>query len=131
MRHNLNLHETDIESSGTIIGAPLDYFEVHYGFNHHQNCQTDHQMKEFQTFWSGEWIQSFASLMRTKVSICLLLLRFRVKEIFIRHLQAAVASLILLMWYLLCFGSFNISLLTLLRQMLFSTSEIKHHTYPG
>ena len=93
---------------GTVIGAALDFVEVHYGFGMHQNCLTAHQLLEFQKYVYGEWIQTFASLMWTKVSICLFLLRIPITKRLTRPLQWGVVALILsnvvltLCWILQC-----------------------------
>lgn len=73
----------------------LDCVEVHYGFGRHKASLTPHQILEFQKYTFGEWIQTFATLMWTKVSICLFLLRIPVQKFFIRPLQAALIFLIL------------------------------------
>lgn len=80
---------------GTVIGAALDFVEVHYGFGRHQNCLTAHQLLEFQKYTYGEWIQTFATLMWTKVSICLFLLRIAINKKLTRPLQWGVVVLIL------------------------------------
>ena len=69
--------------------------EVHYGFGRHKIFLTPYQIQEFKKYTFGEWIQTFATLMWTKVSICLFLLRIPVQKRFIRPLQAALAMLIL------------------------------------
>lgn len=93
---------------GTLIGSALDFVEVHYGFGRHQDCLSDWQLQEFKKYVYGEWIQTFASLMWTKVSICLFLLRIPIRKIVVRPLQASVAILIVsniiltLLWILQC-----------------------------
>ncbi|KAL9608801.1 MAG: hypothetical protein Q9167_006374 [Letrouitia subvulpina] len=82
---------------GTIIGAALNFVEVHHGFGRHARSLSAHDLMIFRKYAYGEWIQTFATLMWTKVSICLFLLRIptpaarRLK----RPLQCAVAFLIL------------------------------------
>ena len=73
----------------------LDIVEVHQGFGRHKATLTPHQIQEFQKYTFGEWIQTFATLMWTKVSICVFLLRIPVQKLFIRPLQAALVFLIL------------------------------------
>ena len=73
----------------------LDFVEVHYGFGRHKQYLTPFQLQEFKKYTFGEWIQTFATLMWTKVSICLFLLRIPFKKSFVRPLQAALVSLIL------------------------------------
>ena len=86
----------------------LDFVEVHYGFGRHKVFLTPHQLLEFQKYTFGEWIQTFATLMWTKVSICLFLLRIPVQKYFIRPLQAALVVLILsnvvltILWIVQC-----------------------------
>ena len=86
----------------------LDFVEVHYGFGRHKVFLTPHQLQEFQKYTFGEWIQTFATLMWTKVSICLFLLRIPVQKHFIRPLQAALVFLVLsnvvltILWILQC-----------------------------
>lgn len=93
---------------GTLIGSALDFVEVHYGFGRHYACLSEWQQQEFGKYVYGEWIQTFASLMWTKVSICLFLLRIPIRKVFIRPLQASVVILILsniiltLLWILQC-----------------------------
>ena len=93
---------------GTSIGAVLVPIEVHYGFGRHKVFLTPHQLQEFQKYTFGEWIQTFATLMWTKVSICLFLLRIPVQKHFIRPLQAALVFLILsnvvltILWVVQC-----------------------------
>lgn len=72
----------------------LDFVEVHYGFGRHKQYLTSHQLQEFNKYTWGEWIQTFATLMWTKVSICLFLLRIPVQKWLIRPLQAALVILI-------------------------------------
>ena len=79
---------------GTIIGAALDFVEVHYGFGKHQRYLSAYQLQKFQKYTYGEWIQTFASLMWTKVSICLFLTRIPNSKALIRPLQAGVVILI-------------------------------------
>lgn len=60
----------------------------------HQYCLTGEQLQEFRKYVWGEWIQTFASLMWTKVSICLFLLRIPIQKILIRPLEVGVVILI-------------------------------------
>lgn len=93
---------------GTIIGAALCSVEVHYGFGRPAWYLTDHQIREYLKYTYGEWIQTFASLMWTKVSICLFLMRIPVSKAYIRPLQAGVVILVVsnviltLLWILQC-----------------------------
>ncbi|MCJ1449070.1 MAG: hypothetical protein MMC23_009589 [Stictis urceolatum] len=94
--------------TGNFIGGALVIVEVHYGFGRHKQDLTPRDYREFERFSYGEWIQTFATMMFTKVSICLFLLRIVIGRTFIRSLQAAIAILVLsnialtLMWILQC-----------------------------
>ncbi|KAL8720595.1 MAG: hypothetical protein Q9225_002559 [Loekoesia sp. 1 TL-2023] len=55
---------------------------------------TPHQYQEFSKYAFGEWLQTFATLTFTKVSICLFLLRITVTKATVRPLQAAVVMLV-------------------------------------
>ncbi|KAG8529629.1 uncharacterized protein KY384_005109 [Bacidia gigantensis] len=79
---------------GNIIGAGLDFVEIHYGFGRPQYYLTEWQLIEFKKYTYGEWIQTFFTLMWTKVSICLFLLRIPVTKRLIRPLQASVVFLL-------------------------------------
>lgn len=68
--------------------------EVHYGFGKHEQFLSPYHLKEFQKYTYGEWIQTFATLMFTKVSICLFLIRIPHSKVMLRPLQYAVAFLI-------------------------------------
>ncbi|KAI4207670.1 MAG: hypothetical protein LQ348_000518 [Seirophora lacunosa] len=91
-----------------MIGIALDCVETHYGFGRHEVYLTPHQLQEFQKYTWGEWIQTFATLMWTKVSTCLFLLRIPVAQWLIRPLQAALVILIVsnviltLLWIVQC-----------------------------
>lgn len=109
MNQPLSCRKLTKRKTGTIIGCALDYVEVHYGFGRQEHClEDDWQLLEFKKYVYGEWIQTFASLMWTKVSICLFLLRIPIKKIMIRLLQASVVILIVsniiltLLWILQC-----------------------------
>ena len=73
----------------------LDAVEVHYGFGRPDYYLTKWQLIEYRKYTYGEWIQTFATLMWTKVSICLFLIRIPVSKAVLRPLQAAVVFLIL------------------------------------
>ncbi|KAI4125962.1 MAG: hypothetical protein LQ338_003988 [Usnochroma carphineum] len=79
---------------GTTIGAALDFVEVHYGFGTHQRFLTPHELHEFRKYTYGEWIQTFATLMWTKVSICLFLIRIPQSRALKKPLQWAAAFLL-------------------------------------
>ncbi|MCJ1386799.1 hypothetical protein MMC17_009926 [Xylographa soralifera] len=80
---------------GITIGMALVIVEVSYGFGRHKYYLTSHQLQEFQKYSFGEWIQTFATLMWTKISICLFLLRITISKAFIRPLQVAIVILVL------------------------------------
>lgn len=90
----LALNLTHWHKIGTIIGAGLDFPEIHYGYGRHEYYLNDHQIQEFQKYGYGEWIQTFFTLMFTKVSICLLLLRISPNKKIIRPIQGMVTVLI-------------------------------------
>ncbi|KAL2045224.1 hypothetical protein N7G274_002307 [Stereocaulon virgatum] len=79
---------------GIIIGAGLDITRTHYGFGRHQYYLSNHQFQEFEKYSFGNWIQTFSTLMFTKVSICLLLLRFAPSKRVIRPIQGLIAFLV-------------------------------------
>ena len=69
---------------------------------------SDYQVQEFGKYVYGEWLRTFATLMFTKVSIYLFLLRIPITKVLIRPLQAAVVVLVVtniiftLLWLLQC-----------------------------
>ena len=79
---------------GTTIGAGLDFKEIHLGFGKHQQFLSQDNLLEFKKYTYGEWIQTFATLMWTKVSICLFLLRIPNSRPLRVPLQWAVAFLL-------------------------------------
>ena len=83
-----------IAQLGTTIGAALCFVEVHYGFGRHISFLSTHQIREFEKFTFGEWIQTFQTLMFTKVSICLFLMRIPNSRRLIVLMQWAVAFLL-------------------------------------
>ncbi|KAL8826923.1 MAG: hypothetical protein Q9191_003497, partial [Dirinaria sp. TL-2023a] len=93
---------------GVIIGAALVIVQVHYGFGRHKGELSQWQYSEFQKFSYGEWIQTFQTLMFTKVSICFFLLRIPVERYLLRPIQAAIIALIVsnvvltLLWIFQC-----------------------------
>lgn len=72
----------------------MDFVEIHEGFGRPQPYISQHQLREFRKYTYGEWLQTFATLMFTKVSICLFLMRIPTARALIRPLQAAVIGLI-------------------------------------
>lgn len=101
-------HMLTIRQLGTTIGAGLDFVEVSYGFGKHQQFLTAYHLQEFRKYTYGEWIQTFATLMWTKVSICLFLMRIPHSKVLLRPLQWAVAFLLFsntiltVMWIMQC-----------------------------
>ena len=106
----LCLQKTDLRvvQLGTTIGAALCFVEVGYGFGKHYQFLNAHQRREFQKYTYGEWIQTFFTLMWTKVSICLFLMRIPHSKAFLLPLQWAVAFLLFsntvlsVMWIMQC-----------------------------
>lgn len=68
---------------------------MHYGFGRPQYYLSEHQLILYSRYAYGEWIQTFATLMWTKVSICLFLMRIPATKALIRPLQGAVVFLVL------------------------------------
>lgn len=93
---------------GEMIGTGLVIVEVHYGLGRHKAGLTQWQYIEFMKYSYGEWIQTFQTLMFTKISICCFLLRIPVKKHLIRPIQGAIAVLIVsnivltLLWIFQC-----------------------------
>lgn len=93
---------------GTLVGAVLDFTYVHYGLGRDEYYLNDHQIQEYKKFAYEVWIQTFFTLMTTKVSICLLLLRISPNKRIVRPVQSLVAFLILsnvvlsLLWIFQC-----------------------------
>ncbi|KAL9000517.1 MAG: hypothetical protein Q9169_000810 [Polycauliona sp. 2 TL-2023] len=90
------------------MGAAVVFVQVHYGFGRPAWYLTDHQVREFLKYNYGEWIQTFATLMWTKISICLFLMRIPVSKAYLRPLQAGIIILVVsnviltLLWILQC-----------------------------
>ncbi|KAL8691248.1 MAG: hypothetical protein Q9218_003488 [Villophora microphyllina] len=93
---------------GIIIGCALVIVQVHYGFGRHRFYLTEWQYIERAKYSYGEWIQTFQTLMFTKLSICFFLLRIPVEKIFIRPIQGAIVFLVVtnivltLLWIFQC-----------------------------
>ena len=93
---------------GIIIGTGLVVVQIHYGLGRHKYYLTVWEYIEFEKYSYGEWIQTFQTLMFTKISICLFLLRIPVEKIYIRPLQGAIIGLIVsniiltLLWIFQC-----------------------------
>ena len=73
----------------------LDLIDIHYGFGRHQYYLTEHQIREFRRISYADWIQTFFTLMITKISICLLLIRIHPSDRIRRPIQGLIAFLIL------------------------------------
>ncbi|MCJ1373954.1 hypothetical protein MMC20_005184 [Loxospora ochrophaea] len=80
---------------GSIIGAAIDIPEIQSGFGKHHYYLSEHQYQEFKKYSYFEWIQTFWTLMFTKISICLLLLRVVVDKPTVRSIQTLIAVLVL------------------------------------
>ena len=93
---------------GIIISSGLVIVQVHYGFGRHKADLTPQQYTEFQKYSYGEWIQTFQTLMLTKISICFFLLRIPVDRYLLRPIQGAIIALVVsnvvltLLWILQC-----------------------------
>ena len=101
---------------GIIISSALVIVQVHYGFGRHKYYIEKWDYIEAMKYSYGEWIQTFQTLMFTKLSICFFLLRIPVEKRLIRPLQGAIVVLILsniiltLLWIFQCnpiAGSWN------------------------
>ncbi|KAL8919524.1 MAG: hypothetical protein Q9208_006716 [Pyrenodesmia sp. 3 TL-2023] len=79
---------------GHVVALGLVIMQIHYGFGRHRDYLTERQNTQFLKYSYGEWIQTFQTLMFTKLSICFLLLRIPVEKYFIRPLQGAIAFLV-------------------------------------
>ena len=66
---------SDISKATTIIGASLITAETVNGLGRHEYYLTPKQRRNFQVLGWADWVQVFITLMLTKVSICLFLLR--------------------------------------------------------
>ena len=95
-------------SFGKIIACGLIIVQVHYGFGRHKMDLTQWQYIEYMKYSYGEWIQTFQTLMFTKISICFFLLRIPVEKHLIRPIQGAIIVLIVsnvvltLLWIFQC-----------------------------
>ena len=95
-------------SFGKIIACGLIIVQVHYGFGRHKVDLTRWHYIEFMKYSYGEWIQTFQTLMFTKISICFFLLRIPVEKHLIRPIQGAIITLIVsnvvltLLWIFQC-----------------------------
>lgn len=85
---------TNYGQIGTVIGTALDFIEVHKGFGRLQFYLNQYQLREYRKYTYGEWLQIFATLMFTKISICLFLMRIPTAKALIRPLQVANVGLI-------------------------------------
>ena len=93
---------------GTILGTALDLVEIHYGLGRHRYFLPEWHWIEFEKYSYGEWIQTFQTLMFTKISICFFLLRIPVEKHLIRPIQGTIVALVVsnvvltLLWILQC-----------------------------
>ncbi|KAL8962567.1 MAG: hypothetical protein Q9193_001049, partial [Seirophora villosa] len=93
---------------GHIVGLVMVFIQIHYGFGLHRRDLTTRQYTQFQKYSYAEWIQTFQTLMFTKLSICFLLLRIPVQNYLKRPIQGSVAVLVVtnivltLLWILQC-----------------------------
>ena len=93
---------------GTAVGAGLDIVEFHYGYGHHRYYIDGPAYDRVVYYSYGEWIQTFATLMWTKISICFFLSRIPATKVlrtplFIAIIVLFISNLILtLLWILQC-----------------------------
>ena len=93
---------------GVTIGCALVLVQVHYGLGVHRAFIRPWAYVEYVKYSYGEWIQTFQTLMFTKLSICFFLLRLPVEKKYIRPLQVSIAILIIsnivltLLWIFQC-----------------------------
>ncbi|KAL8668836.1 MAG: hypothetical protein Q9168_006550 [Polycauliona sp. 1 TL-2023] len=95
---------------GIVIGCGLVVVQVHYGLGRHKIYLSadGNDFLQFTKYAYIEWIQTFQTLMFTKLSICFLLLRIPVEKYLIRPIQGAIVFLIVsnivltLLWILQC-----------------------------
>jgi hypothetical protein len=82
--------------------------EFHYGYGSHDYYIKGGAYNRIQYYSYGEWIQTFATLMWTKISICLFLSRIPVTKVlkvplYIASLVLFLSNVILtLLWILQC-----------------------------
>ena len=82
--------------------------QLHYGLGRPQYYLTKWHLIEIRKYAYGEWIQTFATLMWTKVSICLFLRRIPATKVLIRPLDVSIVFLILsnviitILWIVQC-----------------------------
>lgn len=93
---------------GIALGTVMVGFEVHNGFGRHKFYLSNEHYIESQKYSYANWIQTFQTLMFTKISICFFLLRIPVEKHFIRPIQGAIIVLVVtnivltLLWILQC-----------------------------
>ena len=93
---------------GNVIGYGLVHVQLHYGLGRPQYYLTEWHLIEIRKYAYGEWIQTFATLMWTKVSICLFLRRIPVTKVLIRPLEISVVFLLVsnviitILWIVQC-----------------------------
>lgn len=94
--------------AGVTIGCALVMVQVHYGFGVHKDFLHPWSYIEYEKYSYGEWIQTFQTLMFTKLSICFFLLRLPVERRYIRPIQVSIVILIVsniiitLLWIFQC-----------------------------
>jgi hypothetical protein len=69
--------------------------EIHYGFGRHKYELSQEASAQYLRYTYGEWIQTFQTLMLTKVSICLFLLRIVISRTFVHSLWSLIGMLII------------------------------------
>ena len=79
---------------GTAVGTGLDMERINYGFGHHRYYISSPGYNRFLYYGYGNWIQVFATLMWTKISICLFLYKIPATKALKRPLIAAIVVLV-------------------------------------
>ena len=84
-----------IATLGHLVGLVLVFLELHSGFGLHRESLSEETYVRFKRFSYAEWIQTFQSLMFTKLSVCFFLLRLPVDRRYVRPIQGTVVGLII------------------------------------
>lgn len=86
------------------MGGGLVVAEVVSGLGRHEYYLTATQRRHFVKFGWLDWMQTFLTLMFTKISICLLLLRIMVQKWFVRSIYTLIICLVI--FHMVCFFLF-------------------------
>lgn len=79
----------------TIMGAGFITSGVLNGLGRHEYYLTPTQQKNFQAIGWADWVQVFFTLMFTKISICLFLLRIVSSQAVARAMYALIGAMVL------------------------------------